>query len=254
MPTRLLVVPAGFTYMYDCGMDWEENKMKIDKYTDLVKMCIIMVGLLLLQAQGTYARFPGGSAGIDIVSEQYHVWGSIDVPGYHGSYDLVDSVPVSAFLHPAPPIGDFVVAESETGLDRVYASSLGFLDDAYVDARAEITLNFRPRDHILQFAWETPGTSPGSGSLAWLRIVDTGDDSTLYFGDNILLWESYYAGSFGVDPAHIYELTLYAGASGAMNPGLAQIIMLESVPAPGALLLGSIGVGLAGWLRRRGIL
>jgi hypothetical protein len=223
----------------------------------------VFLGALLACAATAEAKF----SGVEILSEGYHVRGTISIPGFSDSYDVGASVPVSASIDTSgggmPP--EYVAwAESLTtcgpgmmGPDvygvRAWAYELGLAQPFEVSALAEIAVNFRPYGPILEFAWWAEPTWGGSGVYCSAVITDTSDSSSLYSRDNIMPdWTSFDDVRLWVDPTHIYSLHLYAGMAGpSENPALAEVITLQSIPLPGALPLAAIGTGLAMYLRRR---
>ena len=211
--------------------------------------CICLFG-------GICANVRANPTAITVLSETHRLMGNADagLPD-DGPYFLSGSAPISAGLSVPPDgwpysfasAGNFSVS-AEAGGDVMY----GF------GAVAASTYEFAPNASYLQVMFTGEGRTgyggfeAGSSFSLYDLTADFELDSQQWLpdGDDGLYFAFDYSNAFTVDPAHLYRLNLAAVVGGEPGQYISQLSVDFTNPAPGALLLGGIGAGLVGWMRR----
>lgn len=117
---------------------------------------------------------------------------------------------------------------------------------AYASASADLV--FQPNHEILNISVESHGWAEAN-----FNLVDLTTNSTVYSGQAEYLFDDW---QLITSPTHLYSLSISGNVGLSVffeGPG-GLSVTLDSVPAPGAFFLSTIGVGFLHWLRRRRVM
>ena len=189
---------------------------------------------------------------IEIISQEYHVWGSVS----DQSYDIISSTPVSGGCS-ANVYNGWVTESSSTmgsGMDLICLDSSSDSTDPWLitQANAEAIYIFKPTTDVLQIEFTGQGTGHAFENWGYFTLenLDTSAvlDSRQWAYEPGYGWENDilpYSGVYNVGTGDEYRLTI--GVNGALNDWRGGDIHLDAafVPEPASITLAGIA---AAWL------
>jgi len=169
------------------------------------------------------------------------------------TFDELPTQPVNGLTYQGVTFGFTVGGNYST--DAVYAGigpgSITYLQDPTLEGNSAgiLTLDFAQPTSLLQFGVALNTFSPVTAAYS-VQLFDASLSLLGAFSENtypVVLWsEDLFSYSGTAIGRAVLAFNAQAGSRFAVDN-----LSVSTIPAPGAILLGSIGVSIVSWLRRR---